>query len=183
MSVANARTYEMAPHGPRWAGVARLDRDIALEPLLWRTPQTFVLTGDLFHPSLSFFDIDFVFMVMALTPEHTFHVRTKYSARLDEYFSANKETLRTRWHYAACPLLVESPDQFRSDALIQRPGGAVKLSVLAAAIRRDVTFPLPNVLITAGARGYRCSREEAAWSPLSGTPTRRHRFHTEDAAA
>lgn len=58
------------------------------QPFSWRKPRTvFVCSmGDLFHPGVSFSDIDKVFLTIAKAPNHTFLILTKRVHRMFDYF-------------------------------------------------------------------------------------------------
>ncbi|SHE67048.1 protein gp37 [Kaistia soli DSM 19436] len=74
-----------------WTGKVALAPDSALlAPLRRRKPTTYFVNsmGDLFHESIPDEWIDRVFAVMALSPQHTFQVLTKRSARMRAYLSA-----------------------------------------------------------------------------------------------
>lgn len=83
---------------PRWTGKVALIPDQLDWPLRWRgskkakaegrPSRIFVnSTSDLFHEKLSDEDIDKVFAVMALAPQHTFQVLTKRAERMRAYFN------------------------------------------------------------------------------------------------
>ncbi len=84
---------------PRWTGKVALIPDQLDWPLRWkgskkakaegRPSRIFVnSTSDLFHEKLSDEDIDKVFAVMALAPQHTFQILTKRADRMRAYFAA-----------------------------------------------------------------------------------------------
>jgi protein gp37 len=72
---------------PRWTGEVRLIERHLGDPLRWKTPQRIFVNSmsDLFHEKLSDRDIDRVFGVMAMAPQHTFQVLTKRPQRMREY--------------------------------------------------------------------------------------------------
>ncbi|HWJ71897.1 MAG TPA: phage Gp37/Gp68 family protein [Kaistia sp.] len=79
--------------GPVFNGKVALAPDhILLEPLRRRKPTTWFVNsmGDLFHESVPDEWIDRVFAVMALSPQHTFQVLTKRSARMRAYFEGRR---------------------------------------------------------------------------------------------
>jgi protein gp37 len=78
---------ERTPGGGRWTGKVALVPDKIDLPLHWRKPRRVFVNsmGDLFHEALPDADIDRVFAVMALCPQHTFIVATKRSARIRGY--------------------------------------------------------------------------------------------------
>jgi protein gp37 len=74
---------------PVWTGEVRLDEAALLQPLKWKRGRRIFVNSmsDLFHEALSDEDIDRVFAVMALCPQHTFQVLTKRAARMLAYCS------------------------------------------------------------------------------------------------
>ena len=80
---------ESTPAGPRWTGAVRLVPEHLADPLKWRKPRRIFVNSmsDLFHEALSDADIDRVFAVMALAPQHTFQVLTKRPERMREYMN------------------------------------------------------------------------------------------------
>lgn len=81
---------ERTASGPRWTGRVELVESKLLEPLSWTKPSRVFVNSmsDLFHERLSDTDIDKVFAVMALAPQHTFQVLTKRADRMREYVQA-----------------------------------------------------------------------------------------------
>jgi protein gp37 len=97
--------------GPVWTGEVRFNERELLKPLQWtRGRLIFVCAhGDLFHENVPDAWIDQVFAVMALSPQHTFQVLTKRSARmrayvsqLDEWALEDAEVWRAAAHRVAC---------------------------------------------------------------------------------
>jgi protein gp37 len=86
---------EMTGGKPRWTGKVELQEDRITLPLKWRKPaKIFALsTSDLFHENLSDADIDRVFAVMALCPQHTFQVLTKRAERMHRYMTEHVKGL------------------------------------------------------------------------------------------
>lgn len=82
--------------GPVWTGEVRLAEDALDQPLRWRRPRTIFVNSmsDLFHERLPEAQIDRVFAVMALSPQHIFQVLTKRSALMREYMSDRDTPLR-----------------------------------------------------------------------------------------
>lgn len=76
--------------GPVWNGKVRFNEEWLLQPMLWtRGRNIFVAAhGDLFHPEVADGVLDQVFAVMAASPQHTFQVLTKRSARARAYLTA-----------------------------------------------------------------------------------------------
>src|SRR5512133_3674128 len=86
-----------------WAGVARLIPEHLSDPLRWRRPRRILVptSGDLFHESLTFEQIDAVFGVMwacLYSGEgfhgHTFLLLTKRARRMREYLLEGR---RAQW--------------------------------------------------------------------------------------
>jgi protein gp37 len=77
-----------------WTGEVRLDEAALLQPLKWKRGRRIFVNSmsDLFHESLSDADIDRVFAVMALAPQHTFQVLTKRAERMRDYFAPRGAT-------------------------------------------------------------------------------------------
>jgi protein gp37 len=86
---------QIANGHPQWTGKTRISEKILLEPLSWRKPQRVFVNSmsDLFYEGFSDEEIDRVFAVMALCPQHTFQVLTKRAERMREYF----EKAATLW--------------------------------------------------------------------------------------
>lgn len=81
------KRYNYCPKG-FWAGpVYQGDKEM-LKPLRWRQPRVVGVCGfsDLFHETISFQQIDRVFAVMALCPQHLFIIPTKRAERALQYF-------------------------------------------------------------------------------------------------
>lgn len=83
-----AGTTQRSKAGTVWIGkVAMAPDHILTAPLRRRKPTTYFVNsmGDLFHEAVPDEWIDRVFAVMALSPQHTFQLLTKRSARMREY--------------------------------------------------------------------------------------------------
>ena len=83
----------------RWTGAVRFDEGELLKPLSWRKPRRIFVcsTSDLFQDAVTDEQIDRVFAVMALCPQHTFQVLTKRTARLRAYIARLSAEGQTRW--------------------------------------------------------------------------------------
>lgn len=89
-----AGTTEKSKAGAVWTGKVALAPDhILTAPLRWKKPRMVFVNsmGDLFHEDVPDEWIDRVFAVMALSPQHTFQVLTKRSARMRDYFDLNDD--------------------------------------------------------------------------------------------
>jgi protein gp37 len=75
--------------GPVWNGQVRLHDGPIDQPIRWRKPRGIFVNSmsDLFHEDLPDEDIDRVFAIMALAPQHTFQVLTKRTDRARQYLS------------------------------------------------------------------------------------------------
>lgn len=77
----------MTEHGPQWTGEVRLVREHLEDPLKWRKPRRIFVNSmsDLFHESLSDYDIANVFGVMEAARRHTFQILTKRAGRMRQW--------------------------------------------------------------------------------------------------
>jgi protein gp37 len=84
--------------GPVWNGEVRFNEKDLDQPLRWKRPRLIFVCahGDLFHENVPDEWIDEVFAVMAFTPQHTFQVLTKRSARMREYLDNEWRGVRVR---------------------------------------------------------------------------------------
>jgi protein gp37 len=83
-------TVQQSNGGPVWTGKVNVaPDDVLLAPLRRKKPTDYFVNSmsDLFHPSVPFEVVDRVFAVMALTPQHTYKILTKRSARMREYLT------------------------------------------------------------------------------------------------
>ena len=80
---------EMRNGEPHWTGKLALIESALTVPLRWKKPRRVFVNSmsDLFHERLKDEDIDRVFAVMALCPQHTFQVLTKRAERMQDYCS------------------------------------------------------------------------------------------------
>lgn len=91
----------MYPTGfPVWSGEVELMEHKLDEPLKRRKRTLYFVNSmsDLFHPALSDADIDKVFAVMALCPQHLFLVLTKRAERMHKYLTDDHAFTRIRPH-------------------------------------------------------------------------------------
>jgi protein gp37 len=72
----------------RWTGKVQLIKDRLDLPLRWKKPARIFANSmfDMFHEGLHEAEIDKLFAVMALAPQHTFQVLTKRDRRMYDYF-------------------------------------------------------------------------------------------------
>ncbi len=123
----------------RWTGGIHCDESALEIPLHWRKPrQIFVCSmGDLFHKSVPFEFVDEVMAVIALCPQHTFQVPTKWPERMAEYFGAfdirNLTRKENHWPYQNCWLGVTVCNQKEADEkipiLLQTPAAVRFVSI------------------------------------------------------
>ncbi|QBQ50111.1 phage Gp37/Gp68 family protein [Brevundimonas naejangsanensis] len=76
--------------GPVWNGQVRFNTGWLTQPLRWTKPRkVFVCAhGDLFHEGVTDDQLDQIFAVMALAPQHVFQVLTKRPKRMHDYLLA-----------------------------------------------------------------------------------------------
>lgn len=117
--------------GPVWTGEVRFNEEWLTLPLAWKKPHGIFVAahGDLFAEGVTDDQLDRIFAVMALTPQHVYYVLTKRPERMREYTGrvfaeADWERAR-RLGYAI------------ADAKI--PYGASDV------VKAPVAWPLPNV--------------------------------------
>jgi len=92
---ALADLTESGKHGPRWNGTVRLNPNALELPLRWKKPRRIFVNSmsDLFHEQLSDEQIDQVFAVMALRPQHTYLVLTKRPERMRAYMTGDRSDI------------------------------------------------------------------------------------------
>lgn len=76
-----------ARSGSKWTGRVALFENVLPQPLKWKRPRRIFVNSmsDLFHENLSDDQIDRVFAVMALAPQHSFQILTKRPERMQAY--------------------------------------------------------------------------------------------------
>lgn len=123
-----------------WTGKISFDEKALLAPLRRKKPTRYFVNSmsDLFHPNVTDAQIDRVFAVMALCPQHTFQVLTKRPGRMLAYLT--NEEVQNRWCVAGNPFVVESaiPLEKYADRAMFRDDDGVFRSVFSQ-------WPLPNV--------------------------------------
>lgn len=110
--------------GPVWNGQVRFNADWLTQPLRWTKPRKIFVCahGDLFHEGVTDDQLDQIFAVMALAPQHVFQVLTKRSERMRDYLSA-----------------------FTAERLSQALRAFVHAGEKATQADRFIPLPLPNV--------------------------------------
>jgi len=78
-----------AEAGGGWTGKVEVQADRLPQPLTWAEPKRIFVNSfaDLFHESLAKEQIDRVFAVMALAPQHIFQILTKRPKQMQDYMS------------------------------------------------------------------------------------------------
>lgn len=73
--------------GPRWTGEIGFAEHLLDQPLRWKRPRRIFVNSmsDLFHEKVTDDQIDRIFAVMALCPQHTFQILTKRPERMRDY--------------------------------------------------------------------------------------------------
>lgn len=76
--------------GPVWNGQVRFNEAWLTQPLGWKKPRKIFVAahGDLFHEGVTDAQLDQIFAVMALCPQHVFQVLTKRPERMRSYVAA-----------------------------------------------------------------------------------------------
>lgn len=82
-------TVEQVKGKAVWTGKIGMSEESLLLPLKYKSPTVWFVNsmGDLFHPAVTDEQIDRVFAVMALCPQHIFQVLTKRPRRMRDYVS------------------------------------------------------------------------------------------------
>ncbi|GJL93578.1 phage Gp37/Gp68 family protein [Hyphococcus sp.] len=126
-----------------WTGVVkRAPEKLFLKPLKWKKPKTIFVNsmGDLFHESIPDHEIDAVFAIMALCPQHTFQILTKRAERMREY-------------------MVQG-DNADGDFFERLADAAVEISGSPCAGHvADIDWPLPNVWLGVSAEDQKRADE------------------------
>lgn len=166
-----AGTVQPSKAGPVWTGkVALAPERILTQPLGWRRPRRIFVNsmGDLFHESVSDEWIDRVFAVMALTPQHTYQVLTKRSARMREYITAPKLFDRLADRIVAL-LNGESSPVSHGAWRLDGKGGTFGATRGINGTKAEVSpWPLPNVWLGVSTEDQRRADERV--SDLLATP-------------
>jgi protein gp37 len=161
-------TVEAVKGKPVWTGKVALASDATLtQPLRWKKPRRIFVNsmGDLFHEDVPDEWIDRVFAVMALAPQHTFHILTKRSARMRAYLTqtrtVEKADVRNRlaWDTTIEVMNLWAP-QWKSET----PYGTHR----SRAIQAFTAWPLPNVWLGVSAEDQR--RADQRIPDLLATP-------------
>lgn len=127
--------------GPVWNGQVRFNADQLTQPLRWKRPRRIFVAahGDLFHDGVTDEQLDQIFAVMALCPQHTFQVLTKRAGRMRDYLTA------------ACGRIADTIIRMRRD----RGDGNMVLVPLAHVRPGAAWWPLRNVWLGVSAEDQR----------------------------
>jgi protein gp37 len=82
--------------GPVWNGETRFNEQWLTQPLRWKKPHGIFVAahGDLFAEGVTDEQLDRIFAVMALTPQHIYYVLTKRPERMRQYLASDRVTRR-----------------------------------------------------------------------------------------
>lgn len=75
--------------GPVWNGQVRFNEAWLTQPRGWKSPRRIFVAahGDLFHEGVALNQLDQIFAIMALCPQHTFQILTKRPHEMQGYIS------------------------------------------------------------------------------------------------
>jgi len=126
--------------GPVWNGQVRFNEQWLTQPLAWKKPHGIFVAahGDLFADGVTDDQLDRIFAVMALTPQHVYYVLTKRPERMRAYLRS-EETAR-RIYDIVCDMTL---DMMLQVVLIAEPRHEVH-APKGPRVRLG-TWPLPNV--------------------------------------
>lgn len=141
---SRANLTTMTKAGPVWNGAVRFNREWLTQPLGWKKPRRIFVCahGDLFHESVPDEWIDKIFAVMALTPQHTYQVLTKRSARMRAYMNGLPSKIPFLGRMPLERVHLEAAGHMEGD------GGymdALKKAGNVYSLYLDAPWPLPNV--------------------------------------
>jgi protein gp37 len=161
--------------GGRWTGKVELMEERLTLPMHWSKPATIFAssTSDIFHESLSDADIDRIFAVMALTPQHTYQILTKRADRMRDYVSQLDEfALVDTEEFREAQYRVDCDDDDNGSAAWHAQTAALEKAIIGARTTLGKGRPLPNVWLGV-------SVENQEWADrrredLSATPAAVH---------
>jgi protein gp37 len=139
---------QLTSNGPVWTGKVQFVEKHLADPLKWKKPRMIFVNSmsDLFHEGISDEQIDKIFAVMALCPQHTFQILTKRPERMLKYLTAIRR---------------EGPTKGYVDLLFGRPARAfpVMFSKLPLNNETIAPWPLPNVWLGVSAESQKYADE------------------------
>ncbi|MBX9707888.1 MAG: phage Gp37/Gp68 family protein [Caulobacteraceae bacterium] len=97
--------------GPVWNGQVRFNAAWLTQPLAWKKPRKIFVAahGDLFHEGITDAQLDQIFAVMALCPQHVFQILTKRPERMRAYLTTDPVGRVLAWTDAVLDLSVTTP--------------------------------------------------------------------------
>ena len=138
----------------RWTGEVRVVEKHLMDPLRWRTPRRVFVNSmsDLFHERVSDDDLDRIFAVMALAPQHIFQVLTKRPARMQAYMKAVRDG-----HRPLCAAATTLRGSIVGGLMVGQAHGALALNDDGTPNQhqRPPYRPFPNVWL-----GVSCENQE-----------------------
>lgn len=150
--------------GPVWTGkVVPAPDNIFLQPLRWKKPRRIFVNSmsDLFHEDVPDAAIDRIFAIMALTPQHTYQVLTKWAARMRRYFGAPHPSGNVRQWQARVSGAIDDIMRFRTlDCVIAKEaattGNALPNVWLGVSAERqeEADERIPHLLETPAAKRF-----------------------------
>lgn len=165
--------------GPVWTGVVNVSEKALLKPLSWRKPRLVFVNSmsDLFHESLTDWDIARVWAVMAIAHRHTYQVLTKRPERMADWLRDRNtpalvgnamQTIRSGCSLPAWPLEnvwcgTSVEDQKRADERIPA------LTTVPAAVRFLSLEPLLGaVSLVEAVQGDLAALRKIHWAIVGG---------------
>lgn len=130
--------------GPVWNGQVRFNEQWLTQPLAWKKPHGIFVAahGDLFADGVTDDQLDRIFAIMALTPQHVYYVLTKRPERMRDYLTRpagnGKQDIRNHLAWEVLPqVMIAWAPQWKSEGI----DGPHRSRGIAAFTK----WPLPNV--------------------------------------
>lgn len=103
--------------GPVWNGQVRFNAEWLAQPLRWTRPRMIFVAahGDLFHDGVTDDQLDQIFAVMALCPQHTFQILTKRPERMRAYLTETWQPAPAQPPLKLGDQIIERPAETRGD--------------------------------------------------------------------
>jgi protein gp37 len=153
-------TVELVKGKAVWTGKVNMSAKALLEPLRRQKPTVWFVNsmGDLFHPDITDQQIDRVFAIMALCPQHIFQVLTKRPKRMLDYLQNSHRRSQVQFWCSVEGLHITGKQN--SDQAAEEAEEFVALST--------AQWPLPNVWLGTTIENKRALLQRAAL--LKATP-------------